>query len=96
MIEVSSTPSDSLYDEVMSDPDAEHAFRNTTEGVLTGRPDDDDLRRAKEELDACGIAYLYNPDPARPRPMFLTRERTIAGLQQIQDYIESVHPAISS
>ena len=81
---------DSLYDAVVSDPASHEAYLNTTEGVLTGRPDDEDLQAAKARLDESRVAYLYNPDAARARPMFLTRKRVFVGLQQIEDYIASI------
>ena len=88
--------SDSLYNMVMSDDEAREAYFNTTKGVLTGRPDDDDLQRARARLDESGIAYLYNPDSLRPRPMFLTQERAIVGLEQIEEYISSLQSALSA
>jgi hypothetical protein len=88
--------SDPLYDMVMSDDDARKAYFNTTKGVLTGRPDDEDLRRARTRLDESGIAYLYNPDSLRPRPMFLTHGRAIVGLEQIEKYILSLQTTPSA
>ena len=87
---------ESLYRMVMSDDDAREAYFNTTKGVLTGRPDDDDLRSARARLDESGIAYLYNPDALRPRPMFLTQGRAIVGLKQIEEYVSSLRTTLSA
>ena len=87
MTTIQSSEVDSLYNMVMSDDDAREAYFNTTKGVLTGRPDDEDLLRAKAWLDESGIAYLYNPDSSRPRPMLLTKGRAIVGLREIEEYV---------
>ena len=63
------------------------AFFNTTQGVLTGRPGDEDLRRVREELDSQHIAYLFNPDGTRPRPMFSAQGWDSFGLDEIRQHI---------
>lgn len=69
---------------------ARDAYLNTTKGVLTGRPYDDDVRQAKEMLDRVDIAYLFNPDATRPRPMFCSRDWTSIGIEEIKDHIERI------
>ena len=96
MNDATASESGSVYDVVISDPDSHHAYLNTTKGVLTGCPDDEDLRAARTRLDESRVAYLYNPDSARPRPMLLTRKRVFVGLQQIEDYIASLSVAASA
>ena len=74
----------------MNDPDARHAYFHTTKGVLTGSPDDEDTVSVRGRLDEEGIAHLYNPDPCRPRPIFLTKPYAIVRRAAIEAYIESL------
>ena len=88
--EESHLPADSLYEEVMNDPDARHAYFHTTKGVLTGRAEDEDTIAIKALLDEQWIAYLYNPDFMRPRPIFLTKTAQIVGRAAIEAHIENL------
>ena len=83
-------PLDSLSEEVMADPDARHAYFHITKGVLSGRADDPSTQQVKAQLDAAGIAYLYNPDWCRPRPLFLAPHRVFVGAKEIEEYIAAL------
>ena len=71
----------------MSNARTKHAYYNTTRGVLAGRFDDEDLQEIVSILNKSHVAYLYNPDEARPEPMFLTRDNIFVGVQEIKAHI---------
>lgn len=83
----------SFTEAVLSDPEARYAYFNTTQGVLAGRPDDEELSRVRALLDSFHIAYLYNPDPTRPQPMFLAPEGTLVGYEQIEQHFKDTSAA---
>ena len=66
------------------------AYFNTTRGVLTGRTDDDDVRQIRQELSEHHIAYLFNADATRPRPMFSSYDWDSIGLEEIRDHISEI------
>ena len=81
----------SVYDQLLNDPDAYQAYLHTTKGTLSINPDDEDGLSVKKMLDEERVAYLYNPDSCRVRPMFITRERgAIVGRIAIEAHIESL------
>lgn len=72
---------------------AEAAYYNTTKGVLTGRPGDESLREVREALDERHIAYLFNPDITRPRPMFTAQGWSSIGLDEICQHVDAIREA---
>ena len=87
---------DSLYEAVMADPEARHAYLHTTKGILTGRGDDPDTLSVKASLDEARIAYLYNPDPLRARPMFLMTGQIAVGREQIEAVIPTLRSSAAA
>lgn len=69
---------------------AEAAYFNTTKGVLIGRPDDAVLHEVRKELDKRHIAYLFNPDATRPRPMFTAQGWSSIGLAEICQHVDAI------
>ena len=66
------------------------AYFNTTRGLLTGRPDDNDVEEIRQALYTRDIAYLFNADATRPRPMFSTSDRDSIGLEEIMDHLDEL------
>lgn len=83
-----STPTDqneapSVYEQVMADPEARHAYFNTTQGVLYGDPLQDELIEVRQVLDDASVAYLFRADEGRAWPTFRSRELIGVGLDEI-------------
>ena len=74
---------DSLYSDVMEDPVARHMYFNVTKGILAGTREDPAVIKIKEALDELRIPYCYNNDTHLPRPIFLTKNKTIIGAEAI-------------
>lgn len=60
----------SIFERVMADPRSRHAYFNTTRGVLTGNPDQEETQELRSDLNARAIAHLFSPDRTLPRPVF--------------------------
>lgn len=60
----------SIFERVMADPWSRHAYFNTTRGVLTGNPDQEETQRLRGDLNARAVAHLFSPDRTLPRPVF--------------------------
>ena len=69
---------------------AEAAYYNTTKGVLTGRPDDSALLLVRRALDDRHVAYLFNPDVTRPRPMFTAQGWSSIGFDEICQHVDAI------
>lgn len=73
----------SVYARVMANEETRHAFYNTTQGLLYGNPDHDELQAVERMLEETGIAYLFNADRYRRRPLFRSQGMTGVGLEEI-------------
>ena len=73
----------SVYEQVMSDPEARYAYFNTIQGVLYGDPLQDELKEVRRVLDEASIAYLFRADEGRPWPTFRSKELTGVGFDEI-------------
>lgn len=73
----------SAYARVMANEETRYAFFNTTQGLLYGDPDQDELKAVEKMLEEVGIAYLFNADRYRRRPLFRSQGMTGVGLEEI-------------
>lgn len=73
----------SVYARVMANEETRYAFFNTTQGLLYGNPDHEELKAVEKMLEDVGIAYLFNPDEYCRRPLFRSRGMTGVGLEEI-------------
>lgn len=69
------------------------AYFNTTQGILAGHPNDEEVLKVRELLDANDIAYLYNADISRPRPVFTSEGWDNIGLEEIKECISEISGA---
>ena len=74
---------DSLYAQVMSDPDARHAYFDTTQGTLESSRHHPDLGKIRDVLTEASIAYLFNANDRRPHPVFRTASSVDVGTEAI-------------
>lgn len=69
--------------EVSARQEPGRALFNTTQGVLYGDPDQEELKEVRKALAEAGIVHLFNPDEYRPWPTFYSREMVGVGLDEI-------------
>ena len=79
----SSERSGSLYAQVMSVPGARHAYFDTTQGTLESSRHHPDLDKIREVLAEARIAYLFNANDRRPRPVLRTANSVDVGIEAI-------------
>ena len=77
---------------VLDDPESRRAYFGATEGVLHGRHDDEELRRARDLLDEARVAYLYTPGSGCGQPLFLAAGAACRGVEQIERHISRRPP----
>lgn len=73
----------SAYERVMADEETRYAFFNTTQGLLYGDPDHEELKAVEKMLEEASIAYLLNPVQERRRPLFRSQGMTGVGIEEI-------------
>ena len=80
----------SVYEQIMADPEARHAFLHTTQGILYGDPEDEEVKRILVVLDTARVAYLFASDLHLPRPQFRTKNKVAVGEDEIALVLEEL------
>lgn len=62
--------SGSVYERVMANPRSRDAYFNTTRGVLSGNPEQEETKRVRTLMNERTIPHLFTPDDTLPRPVF--------------------------
>ena len=73
----------SVYARVMANEETRYAYFNTTQGLLYGDPDQEELKAVEKMLEEASVAYLFNPDEYRRRPLFRSQGMTGVGVEEI-------------
>lgn len=73
----------SVFERIMAKPKSRHAYFNTTRGILTGDPDQDETIATRELLAEKSIAHLFTADRSLPQPMFYVGDNVRIGNKEI-------------
>ena len=72
---------ESVYERVRANDETLYAYFNSSKRLLYGDPHQDELRAVEKLLEEASIAYPFNPDENRRRPLFRSNRMTGVGLE---------------
>ena len=80
----------SVYERVMANSKSRHAYFNTTRGVLTGDPEQEETQELRAVLNENSVAHLFTADRTLPQPIFYLDGSVRIGSKEISALAEGL------